>query len=144
MRKPRSGVYGEMRRRTEPSKLLSNEPQASCSNSRSGKFPRRPCCSSLYLLVSLSLSLFLLFALSIAKSHETHTYACTALLLRHAIYLLCMRALSSDMFSIFFAIAFLLPPSFLHFSWCSVLAYRDFFPLPFIANRVCLRVREAG
>lgn len=34
---------------TEPSKLLSNEPQASCRNLRSGKFPRRPCCSSIYL-----------------------------------------------------------------------------------------------
>lgn len=46
MRKPHSGVYGGMREGgcTEPSKLLSNEPQASSVNLRSGKFPRRPCC----------------------------------------------------------------------------------------------------
>lgn len=70
---------------TEPSKLLSNEPQASCRNSRSGKFPRRPCCSSIYLVLSPYLSpSFFLFALSAQKeppteSTRTHTRVRTLL-----------------------------------------------------------------
>jgi len=47
MRKPRGGVHGRMAKEaSEPSEVLSNEPQASCRNSRSGKFPRRPRCFS--------------------------------------------------------------------------------------------------
>lgn len=152
MRKPRSGVYGEMRRRTEPSKLLSNEPQASCSNSHSGKFPRRLLFLAIpaSLLISLPLSSHCSFYNERASNETytyTHIYACTVLLYLcdTAIYLLCMRALSFGVFSIFFAIAFLLHllRFFARFSWWSVLVYRDFFP-SFVASRVRLRVRGAG
>lgn len=120
MRKPRSDVYGEMRRRTEPSKLLSNEPQASCSNSRSGKFPRRLLFLAIPapLLISLPLSSLCSFYNERA-TNETYTYtyiyACTVLLYLcdTAIYLLCMRALSSGVFSIFFAIVSSSSPAFL-------------------------------
>jgi len=89
---------------TEPSKLLSNEPQASCRNSRS-KFPRRPC-FSIYLVLFpyLSPSFFpFLHRKSHRRSSHTYIYIYTHSVTA-TLYLLRMRALSSVMFSMFFVI----------------------------------------
>lgn len=167
MRKPHSGVYGGMREGgcTEPSKLLSNEPQASCRNLRSGKFPRRPCCFPVfyrYLILSLSsLSLFSSYSFSQENSprrrrnvspKETISYT-------DAIYLYSFLHFSFVFSQFFFSILFShfffffsFVCFFVRFSRCSVVPYRDCFPrdeaitraLPFVASCVRLRVQGTG
>lgn len=119
-------IWGDAKEASEPSEVLSNEPQASCRNSRSGKFPRRPYCFSTRYTCSLSLSLSLRYPQPHTDMpplrHELRRCTCC----------ISAAALSLNALSIFFIIALLLPPlpspSFAIYTIDHPLAHRDFFP----------------
>lgn len=146
-------IWGDAKEASEPraesrelraeSEVLSNEPQASCRNSRSGKFPRRPYCFSTRYTCSFSLSL----SLSYPQPHTDmpplrHGLQATGFADVPAIY---AAALSLNALSIFFITALLLPllpsPSFTIYTIDH--PHQDFFPRCDYASYRSLRIMSA-